>query len=190
MTSFEHHQHNSKGREAESGSDRQTLTTINVTATKLTSPAVRHRRVQSTCFSTLLPPLQGAPTGHILILHCASYPRLPQYSPIPILSTAPPQPRPPPVASFFFYCEMEPFSITQCCWPALYFTHLFFLFSLFFSGCKLIWEAQLLVDCPQRTPGHNRKKKKTNNNNKKPLANKATHQHDFIYVKYWDTSTI
>lgn len=36
------------------------------------------------------------------------------------------------------------------------------------SGWELIWEAQLPVDCPQRTPGHNRRNKK-NKERKKTL---------------------
>lgn len=39
---------------------------------------------------------------------------------------------------FFLNCEMEPFSITQCCWPALYFTRLFFFFR-FLSLSLSLW---------------------------------------------------
>ncbi len=148
------------------------VTTVSVRITKPAFPAVRRWRVQlPTCFCNNPPPPKKAPTGRILILCCAFYPP-------PTLFYSYSMDRNVLPLSPAFYCEMEPFSITQRCWPALYFTRLF-LFPLFLSGWELIWEAQLLVGCPQRTPNHN----------KDTLANIASLWRDFIYVKYWDTST-
>lgn len=166
----EHPQHISRGRGLVrvSQSDRQIAPQLspplvwpNLPSLQCSTEGCSHQHALTT--------LACAKNSHRLYpntILCLSSPPLQNYSLIPNLSTATPSLNPFRCA---FYCEMEPFSITYSTAGPLFISLVFFfmfLCSLSLSGWELICEAQLLVDCPQRTPGHNRKKKQ----NKKTLS--------------------
>lgn len=154
------HQQGERPGESQSVRQRECTSTVaTISVTQLTFPAVQHWRMQPpTCSHNfrLCKKLPQAVSYYYIVPFIPAPPQ--NYSLIPNLSTATPSPNPFRCA---FYCEMEPFSITYSAAGPLFISLVFFLMffcSLSLSGWELICEAQLLVDCPQRTPGHNRKK--------------------------------
>lgn len=97
-----------------------------------------------------IPPPKSSHRPYPNTMLCLLSPPPHQHSPIRILLTA--------TSSLFRLLFTVKWSPSQSHSAAgLLFISLVLFFPPFLSGWELIWEAQLLVGCPQRTPGHNKK---------------------------------
>lgn len=193
MASFEHQQHMSKGREAPSGPlrVRQTGSVHLSVQCWLSPPLVWHRpnlpslqcgtegcshRHAPATFAPTPPTAKSSHRPYPNTMLCL-LPPPPQYSPIPILSTATPPPR------LLFTAKWSP-SQSHSTVGLLFISLVFFLFPLSLSLAGSLSERLSCWSTVHREPQATTEKKI------KPLANIATPRRDFIYVKYWDTSTI